>query len=134
MSRYSGKKGRVMISPTANGSAVTVVGLSQWSLDLTKDKFDATAFDDGSKRVTVGFPNGAGRFQGWLESGDHTIFDAADLEVSVNTYLYPDHSNMPSVYFYGLFWVDASIDVGVGKTNSVAGTLGADSVVGRNWA
>jgi hypothetical protein len=122
-----------MVSLTSSDNAVAVVGLSQWTLNFTKDKFDATAFQDGNKVYTAGFKDVAGTYRGWMESGDHRIFDATDAPAAVKAYAYPDIINLPSVYFYGLAWIDSAIDVGVGGTIAVSGSISAGGSWGRNW-
>ena len=66
----SGKRGRVYIDASANGTsaATPVANLNTWGLDSTTDKTEVTAFGDLSKVYVVGNPDGAISFAGYWDT------------------------------------------------------------------
>lgn len=131
MTRYAGKGGVVYIAPTAGGAAVSVIGLSKWSLDQTTDKIDVTAFGDPNKEYVQGLPDVKGQVSGfWDDTSSDTLFQAAGATGAVNMYLYPTKLNAAK-YWYGTAFLDASVDADVKDAVKISGSFVAGGAWGR---
>jgi hypothetical protein len=113
------------MAASAGGSAVTV-GLSEWNLDMTTDRFEVTSFGDSNKTYVQGLKDLQGSLAGFWDNSDTTLFDAADAAGAVNMYLYPSTDAL-TLYWYGTAFVDASISVPVGGAVSISGSFAAAS-------
>lgn len=127
MARYHGRRGRVYIG-TGTGAASSMCTLSEWSLDMSTDKAEVTAFCDENKQYVAGFPDVTGSLAGSWDDTVDTLYDAMKSEAPVPMYLYPS-SLVMTKYFYGPAWVDFSISAGVGDAVKISGNFSA----GGNW-
>lgn len=125
MAKYAGRKGRVMMAASSGGAAVTV-GMAEWSLDMTSDRFEVTSFGDANKTYVQGLKDLSGSFSGFWDNADTTLFDAADAAGAVNMYVYPS-TDAITLYWYGTAFVDASISVPVGGAVAINGSFAAAS-------
>lgn len=131
MARYSGRSGVVYIGPTNGGAAIAVIGLSKWSIDQSTDKQEVTAFGDTTKAYVQGLPDAKGQVSGfWDDVSSDTLFTAAVANGGVNVYLYPS-SLVPTKYWYGSAYFDASLDTDVKDAVKVTGNFVAASSWGR---
>lgn len=118
----------MLLGATAGGVAVPVASLSNWSLDYKTDRVDVTSFGDTNKQYVQGLPDIQGSFAGFWDDSDTTVRQASGT-AGVNTYLYPDFTNAPTKYAYGLATVDFSLAADVGDAVKVTGSFGASG----NW-
>lgn len=125
MAPYHGKTGVVYMSTSASGTAVNVVFLSEWSVDFKTDYDETTAFGDPNKTYVQGLKDVSGSFSGFWDSATDQLFDAADSSDGVKVYLYPA-SGVPTAYFAGPAWVNASIKVGVSGAITISGDFKAN--------
>jgi hypothetical protein len=109
---YAGRKGVVYMSTTGTGTAVSVVNLKTWSLNMPTDKIEVTAFGATNKQYVQGLPDATGDLSGWWDDTSDALYDASRSTDGVKMYLYPS-SDAPTKYFYGPAWVDFSITVDV---------------------
>ena len=130
MARYHGKSGVVYLSTTGAGAATATTSLSAWSLDLSTDKVEVTAFGDLNKTYVQGLKDIKGSLSGFLDDTGLSLFTAADSTDGVKMYLYPSSAS-PTVYWYGPAWLDASIAVPVGGANTLSGNFVASGAWGR---
>lgn len=130
MARYHGRKGVVYMSTTGTGNAANVISLSSWELNMATDVVETTAFGDANKTYVQGLKDLSGTIQGFWDSADDTVFDAADSADGVKMYLYPS-SDAATIYFYGPAWVDASISTGVSAAVTVSANFRANGSWGR---
>lgn len=130
MSRYHGRKGSLMMSTSGAGAAVVVASLSKWSLDLSTDMVEVTAFGDGNKQYVQGLKDIKGSFEGYFDDTDATVFAAQDSSTAPKLYLYPDRTNAPTKYWYGTAWVSSSIETAVDGAVKVSGSFSGAS----DWA
>lgn len=131
MSRYHGKSGRVMMSTTAAGAAVTTT-MSGWTLNRATDRAETTSFGDANKTYVQGLPDIQGTINGFVDHADDRLFDAAESADGVRMYLYMSTDAL-TIYFYGPAWVDASMEVPVSGAVTMNGTFAANGSWGRNW-
>lgn len=131
MARYHGKKGRVMLGATVGGAAVTVTSMAEWSLSAATDRQETTSFGDTNVTRVQGLPDYSGAFAGFFDDADSTLFAAAALLAGVNCYLYPDVTNAPTKYWYGLANVDYEISTAVGDAVKISANWDAAGNWGR---
>lgn len=129
MARYHGRSGRVMLSTTGTGNAVTTT-LAGWTLNRTTDRVETTSFGDLNKQYVQGLPDLQGNFNGFFDSADDRVFDAAESADGSKLYLYVSTDAL-SIYFYGPAWIDASIEVPVAGAVTINGTFAANGSWGR---
>lgn len=130
MSAYHGKGGVVYASTSGSGAAVNVVYLTEWTLDMATDKVEVTSFGDANKTYVQGLKDVNGTISGYFDNATDQLFDASESSDGVKLYLYPS-SLVPTVYFYGPAWVDASINVGVDRAITLSGNFVANGSWGR---
>jgi hypothetical protein len=130
MARYHGKSGVVYLSTTGAGAATTTTSLSGWTLDLSTDKVEVTAFGDLNKTYVQGLKDIKGTLTGFLDDTGLALFTGADSTDGVRMYLYPSSAS-PTVYWYGPAWLDASIAVPVAGANTLSGNFVALGAWGR---
>lgn len=130
MARYHGSKGVIYLSTTGAGTATTTVGLSGWTLDLSTDKSDVTAFGDPNKTYVQGLKDIKGTVSGFLDDTSLNLFTAADSTDGAKLYLYAS-SAAPTMYWYGPAWLDASISVPANGPAALSGNFVANGAWGR---
>lgn len=120
--RIHGSKGQVKADPANAEPPVTValVSLNTWTLDLSRDTVDVTAFGDLFKQYVVGLPDCKGTVGGWWDSSDPTLFDIALGDTPCFLELVPS-SLEPTFMFKGPAYLSASINCTATGAVSVAG-------------
>jgi hypothetical protein len=122
-SPISGRKGRIYIDPSANGTAAAspIANLNTWGLDSTTDKTEVTSFGDSSKVYVVGLPDGAISFGGYWDTAAGSQYGITNsIAAGRKFYLYPSTDN--AQYFFGLAHFDLSITQTVSGAVEVSGT------------
>jgi hypothetical protein len=130
MARYHGKGGVVYMSTSGSGTATNVASLTEWTINMTTDKVETTAFGDANKTYVQGLKDVQGTMSGFWEDSQDTLFDASESSDGVKVYLYPSR-DAATVYFYGPAWVDASINVGVNGAVTLSANFSANGSWGR---
>jgi hypothetical protein len=131
MARYHGNRGKVLMSTSGAGTATPVASMATWSLDAKTDYVDVTAFGDTNKQYVAGLPDYSGAFSGFWDDTDTTVYTGQTSSTGVKMYLYPDYTNKPTVYWYGLANVDYSINADAGDAVKVSGSFSAAGNWGR---
>jgi len=131
MARYHGKKGKILMSTSGSGTATPVASMATWSLDVTTDRVEVTAFGDANKQYVQGLGDYSGAFSGLWDDTEATVFTGQTSSTGVKLYLYPDYTNAVTKYWYGTANVDYSVSVDVGDAVKVTGTFGAAGDWGR---
>ena len=125
MARRHGSKGEVLMDPTGGALTVIVAALNSWTLDLKRDRADATCFGDTNKQYVQGLPDIKGDITGiWDETVSQVLFDQALGEIAATLKLIPS-SIAPTYFFSGLAYIDASIDVKHDGAISIKGSYAA---------
>lgn len=130
MALYHGKKGVVYMSTTGGGTAVSVVGLKSWSLNMPTDKVEVTAFGDSNKAYVQGLPDATGDLSGWWDDTSDAMYDASRSTNGVKMYLYPS-SDASTKYWYGPAWVDFSINNPVDGAVEISAAFVANGAWGQ---
>jgi hypothetical protein len=129
--RLHGKNGQIKMDP-AGGSALVILGdLNAWSLDMSTDRTEVTAFGDTNKRRVAGLPDYAGNLGGWwnaVASSSPAYFAAVLAGIPVTLRLIPNRLD-PTTYFQGLANVDGGVDVSATGAISTKGKWDAAG----NW-
>jgi hypothetical protein len=111
MARRHGSKGEVMMDPAGGSATVIVAALNSWTLDLKRDRADATCFGDTNKQYVQGLPDIKGDITGiWDEAVSQILFEQALGEIAAMLKLIPS-SVAPTYFFTGLAYIDAAIEV-----------------------
>lgn len=125
MAKISGRRGRVYVGLASDSAtAEPVANLSQWSLNGTSERFDATTFGDTSKTYVADLPDASGSFAGLYDTASDQLYTASQDGLARKTYLYPD-TNSTGTYWFGTAFWDFSVDVPVGGLVGISGSFAA---------
>jgi hypothetical protein len=125
MARRHGSKGSVEMDPTGGATAVPVAALNNWTLDLARDRADATCYGDLNKVVVQGLPDVSGDLGGiWDEAESTVLFGVALGDVAALLKLIPS-TLAPTYLFTGLAYLDAGIEVAHDGAITVSGSFAA---------
>lgn len=125
MAKIAGRRGRVYVGLASDTAAAEpVANLTQWSLNGTTDRFDATSFGDTGKTYVAGLPDAQGSISGFYDTATPQLYTASQDGLARKTYLYPD-TNSTGTYWFGTAFWDFSVDVPVGGIASVSGSFAA---------
>jgi hypothetical protein len=113
------------MSTTGSTAAVAVVGLNNWTLNMSTDKAEVTAFGAANKAYVLGFQDVTGSLSGFWDSASDALFDGSESTDGVNMYLYPS-SDAPSKFFSGPAWVDFSIACPATGAVTISGNFAAN--------
>lgn len=122
MARRHGGTGQILIDATGGTTYVAVAALNSWTLDQTRDTVDVTAFGDTNKQYVVGLPDVKGTIGGWWDdaSTPTAVFDVAGGATPVGLKLVPT-TLTATIFFSGLAYLDASINVPADGAISISG-------------
>jgi hypothetical protein len=126
MAKIHGRKGSLYANLTSGGTAEQIAYLTEWSLDMSSDKVDVTAFGDTNKTYVAGLSDASGAFSGFYDNSTAQIFTAAGDGVARKLYLYPDTSNTGQ-YWYGTGFLDGSVSVSNSDAVKITGSFSAAS-------
>jgi hypothetical protein len=129
--RIHGKTGQIQMDPAGGTALVVVADMNQWTLDMSTDRVDMTAFGDTNKRRVSGLPDFTGGLAGFwnaVATSSPTYFAAVLAGTPVTLRLVPN-TNDPTVYFQGLANIDGSVEVGANGGVTTRGKWDA----GGNW-
>ena len=111
------------MDPTGGALAVAVASLNKWSLDMARDRADATCFGDTNKVYVQGLPDIKGDIGGiWDETESQVLFGVALGDVAALLKLIPS-TLAPTYMFTGLAYLDAGIEVAHDGAITVKGTF-----------
>ena len=131
MARSHGRNGAVYLGATNGAAASPVTFQAAWSINMTVDKQDVTAFGDSNKIYVAGLPDASGDFSGFWDDATSQTYLAAVDGLSRNFYLYPNATTDPNIYFFGTVLPDFSMDGAVAGPVNMKATWNAASKVQR---
>ena len=109
------RNGAVYLTSGA-GAAVIISEAKGFSLNITRDLADDSAFGDTWKTRVIGLRDWSGSFDVNFDTAQATLFNAVTTATSAQPiYLYPDRSSTGR-YYYGTVWPELSAQ---GDLNSV---------------
>jgi hypothetical protein len=113
VARTHGRNGTILLGVTTGAAASAVNFQSAWTVSMTADHVDVTAFGDGNKVYVAGLPDASGDFQGFLDDATSQTYVAATDGLPRNFYLYPNQTSNPYTYWFGTVLPDFGADGGV---------------------
>jgi hypothetical protein len=122
-----GKEGIVALKMNAGDPYVAIGNISDWTLNMTKDKVETTSLGDSNKRYVMGLKDLSGSFAAFWDRLTDVIFDASDTDAGCFLAIYPSATSAQG--WEGPAHLDASIKGGV--TSAV--TIDATFVANGAW-
>jgi hypothetical protein len=132
VSRYHGKAGRLYMDTTGAGTATPVAQLESWTIDMTTDTAEVSAFGDLNKEYVQGLFDVKGQLKGFWNDADTTLMTARGSTSPVKVYLYPATS-ASTKYAYGLAWVSLQMEAPINGPVRMSGNWVAGGDWGFNW-
>lgn len=129
--RLHGKNGRIQMDAAGGSTLITLGDMDNWSLDMSTDRVEVTAFGDTNKRRVSGLPDYNGNLGGWwnaVASSSPAYFAAVLAGTPVTLRLIPNILD-PTTYFQGLANVDGGVNVDAKGAISTKGKWDAAA----NW-
>jgi hypothetical protein len=131
MARSHGRNAQVYLGVTSGAAASPVTFQASWTMSMTVDKQDVTAFGDSNKIYVAGLPDASGDFSGFWDDATGQTYLAATDGLPRNMYLYPNISSDPNAYFFGTVLPDFEMDGAVGGPVNTKTTWNAASKIQR---
>lgn len=128
--RLHGKNGQVKMDPAGGGALVTLADVNAWTLDMSTDRVDVTAFGDTNKRRVSGLPDYQGTVAGRWNAATSPAYFTAVLAGTPVTLRLIESTADAGVYHQGLANIDGSISV---DSNGAVTWTGKWDAAG-NWA
>lgn len=126
MAKVHGRNGQLYMGIASSTAAAEAVAfLSEWSLDVSTDTVDATAFGETSRTYLAGLPNATGSFSGFFDTATAQVFTAGSDGGPRRTYLYPTTPSTAGPYWYGTAFFSGSVTASVTDAVKVSGTFNA---------
>lgn len=125
MSKIAGRNARLYLAIASGGTAEPVVSISQFQIDGSSERFEATSFGDSTKTYVAGLPDSSGSFTGFYDTATNATFTAAQDGVARKWYFYPDTVSLVTQYFFGTGFFDFSASFDVGGVSGVSGNWSA---------
>lgn len=122
--RNHGQYGQILADPTGGVTAVQLVSLDKWDLDLSTDKVKVTCFEDPNHVYVQGKPDIKGSFAGQYDKSvaGLILFGMALGAVAPFFKLIPNRL-FPTQFFSGKGWVDGKISVDSNGGVTTSGSL-----------
>lgn len=116
MARIHGRNGAVYLGVTTAAAASPVAFQSAWTMSMTVDHAEVTAFGDANKVYVSGLPDASGDFTGFMDDATSQTYVAATDGLPRNFYLYPNTTLDPYTYWFGTVLPDFSADGAVASS------------------
>lgn len=130
MARIHGKNGQVQMDPAGGSSLAVVANVNSFSINMSKERVEATCFGDTNKVRVVGLPDFSGNIGGFFNRD--TVWEFFDVILGNYTptlRLLPD-STYGSEYLQGLANLDGNLSV----DNKGAVTFSGQWDAAGNWS
>jgi hypothetical protein len=121
VARTHGRNGVIYLGATNVAAASPVAFMAGWTLSMTVDHQEVTAFGDNNKVYVSGLPDASGDFTGFMDDATSQTYVAAVDGLPRNFYLYPNITADPYLYWFGTVLPDFNAD------GAVASALNAKS-------
>ena len=119
---YHSKDAVVYMSSSGSTEASEVLGCTEWTLDMSTDTVEVTAFGDSNKQYVQGLPDISGTLAGVLRD-DETKWAAAQGSADgVKLYLYFTRQTTAR-YAYGTAWFSLSFNNSSTDANRITGNF-----------
>jgi hypothetical protein len=120
--KLHGKNGAIYLTGPKGGGGTKVSNKTAWTLNLSRDRVDATVFGDTNKTSLVGLRDISGTFDGLLDiSGDLLL--TATTEDEQGVYLYADDTASPVLVGSGKAFIDAVVNASNADAVKISGNF-----------
>ena len=126
MARIASRNAVIYLGATPAAEASLLTFQNKYTLNLTFDRIDVTAFGDENKTYVGGIADASGDLAGWLDDASVQTYTAAVDGQARKFYLYPNSASVGR-YFFGTVLADLTIDGTVDGAATVASTWSAAS-------
>lgn len=116
----AGRNGVVMYD-AAGITPVELLSINEFKISFKTPKTKVTCFGDQNEVYVPGLPDVQGTLNGYWNSADVTLFEAAIATVPGLLKLIPNDTE-PTFFFTGKAYLDADLDVKVDGAPTVTGT------------
>lgn len=120
MAILSGKSGSVLYDPLGV-TPVEVISINEFKINWKTGKEDVTCFGDTNKVYVPTLPDVQGTLNGFWNSADLTLFQAAMADTPGMLELVPNETE-PLFKFSGMAYLDADLDVKVSGAPTITGS------------
>jgi hypothetical protein len=127
MAILSGRYGEVRWDPTGVGPGTPIISLNAWKASFKTEYEDVSCFGNDNRVYLPGLRDAKGSVEGFYDSADLTLFDAAVATTPGMLELVPNKTEA-TFYWSGLAYMDAEIDASL-KAPKVTG----EWVAAGNW-
>ena len=131
MARFAGRNGRVYFAVASGGEASALPFIATWSMNAASERFEVTAFGDGSKTYVAGLPDGSGEFGGFMDDATAQTYTAAVDGVARKFYLYPTTPATTGPYWFGTVFADFSANGSVGGATELSSSWSAATPIAK---
>jgi hypothetical protein len=131
VARIHGRNGSVYLGIAAGSLASPLPFQASWTVNMTVNKSDVTAFGDKNTSYVAGLPDSSGDFGGFMDDATSQTYIAATDGLPRSFYLYPNITADPLVYWFGQILPDFSADGAVGGPVNFKSTWNASGPVQR---
>ena len=131
MARLHGRNGVIYMGVNNASAASLLSQQSAWTISMTVDHQEVTAFGDGNKVYVGGLPDASGDFTGFLDDATSQTYVAATDGLPRNFYLYPNVTSDPYMYWFGTVLPDFSADGAIASAVNAKSAWVAASKVQR---
>lgn len=122
--RLHGQHGQIMADPTGGATAVALVSMNKWDLDLSTDKAKVTCFEDPNQVYVQGKPDIKGSWAGDYDASVAGAIIFAMIFGTVAPYLkLLPNSLAPTLFFGGKGWMDGKVSVDVNGAITTSGSF-----------
>jgi hypothetical protein len=131
MARIAGRNAQIYMGIASGAAASALPFQASWTINMTVNKFDVTAFGDANITYVAGLPDASGDFGGFMDDATSQTYIAAVDGLARNFYLYPNITADPNVYWFGTVLPDFSADGAIGGPVNFKSSWNAASRVQR---
>jgi hypothetical protein len=125
---YHAKDACVYLSTSGTGIASELLGCNEWTLDMSVDTVEVTAFGDVNKTYVQGLKDISGTLKGFVRDDETKWFTAAQSTDGCKLYLYWSRTT-PARMCSGTAWLSISLN----NTNTGANEISASFVAKGAW-
>jgi len=126
-----GKEGIVALKMNAGDPYVAIGNVSDWTLNMAKDKVETTSLGDANKRYVMGLKDLSGSFTAFWDRLSDVLFDASDTDAGCFLAIYPAGAGSAQGW-EGPAHLDASIKGGVTSAVTIDATFVANGAWSRS--
>jgi hypothetical protein len=130
MSRISSRNAVIYMGTTTAAEASLLTYQNSYTMNLTFERIDVTAFGDTTKQYVAGIADASGEFSGFLDDASVQTYTAAIDGLSRKFYLYPSALTVAR-YFFGTILADMTINGAVAGAAEVSASWSASGPFAR---